>query len=46
MTEVDGVVEDDVMQDEDWVRLWENTTGMGSDAYMSVDQGLATYGVL
>jgi hypothetical protein len=44
--EVDGSGEDDVTQDEDWVRLRANTAGMDFDAYVSVDQELATCGVV
>jgi hypothetical protein len=40
VTEVNGSSEDDVMQNEDWVRLGASTTGVDFDAYVSVDQEL------
>jgi hypothetical protein len=46
VTEIDGSGEDDGAQDEDWVRLGASTAGMNFEAYMSVDQELATCGVL
>jgi hypothetical protein len=46
MMEVNRSGEDNVMQDEDWVRLGASTTGVDFDAYMSVDQQLATCGVV
>jgi hypothetical protein len=44
VTEVDGSDEDDVTQDEDWVRLGTSTTGVDFDAYVSVEQELAMCG--
>jgi hypothetical protein len=46
VTEVDGSGEDDVTQDEDWVWLGASTAGVDLDACVSVDQELATCGVL
>jgi hypothetical protein len=43
--EIDGSGEDVGTQDEDWVRLGAITTGVNFDAYVSVDQDLATCGV-
>jgi hypothetical protein len=44
--EVSGSGEDDITQDEDWVRLGASTAGVEFDAYMSVDQELAMCGVV
>jgi hypothetical protein len=46
VTEVNESGEDDVTQDEDWVRLGASTAGVNFDAYVSVDQELATCGLL
>jgi hypothetical protein len=46
VAEVNGSGEEEVTQDEDWVQLRASIAGLAFDAYMSVDQKLATYGVL
>jgi hypothetical protein len=46
VTEIDGSGEDDGTKDEDWVRLGACIAGVNFDAYVSVDQELATCGVL
>jgi hypothetical protein len=46
VTEINGSGEDDIMQDEDWVWLGASTAGIDFDAYMSVDQELASCGAL
>jgi hypothetical protein len=46
LLEIDGSGEDDGTQDEDWVQLEVSTAGINFDTYMSIDQELATYGVL
>jgi hypothetical protein len=40
------VMEDDIMQDEGWIRLGTSTAGMAFGAYVSVDQELSMCGVL
>jgi hypothetical protein len=46
MTEIDRSGEDDGTQDEYWVQLGASTPGVNFDAYVPIDQELATCGVL